>query len=100
MRLGREIVESDSGDAATVCVVNEAFVKRFFDRRNPVGMRIAAIGDDRRTTYRVVGVAGNARTASLRGVVEPRYFVAAAQPPASATSPTFLIRTATEGARA
>jgi ABC-type antimicrobial peptide transport system permease subunit len=45
-----------------------------------------------------VGVAGNARTASLRGDVEPRYFVAAMQPPASAASPTFLIRTATDTA--
>ena len=38
----------------------------------------------------------NARTRSLRGEVEPRYFVAAAQPPHSADSPTFLIRTAKE----
>ena len=44
---------------------------------------------------RVVGVAGNARTEALRGEIKPRYFVAAAQPPSSSNSPTFLVRTAT-----
>jgi predicted permease len=92
--LGREILESDHAGAARVCVINEAFARRFFDRRNPVGMRITSIGDKDRTPYQVVGVAKNARTHRLRGDVEPRYFVAAAQPPFSVSSPTFLIRTA------
>ena len=79
-------------------MINEAFAKRFFDRRNPIGMRITLVNDDERTAYQVVGVARNARTQGLRGDVEPRYFVAARQPPASSNSPTFLIRTATETA--
>ena len=37
--LGREILESDHAGAPRVCVINEAFAKRFFDRRNPIGMR-------------------------------------------------------------
>ena len=45
----------------------------------PIGMRITPVDDGQRTAYQVVGVAGNARTQSLRGDVEPRYFVAAAQ---------------------
>jgi predicted permease len=98
--LGREILDSDSGDAPTVCVINEAFAKRFFEQRNPIGMRITTNDEGKRTTYHVVGVAGNARTSSLRGDVAPRYFVAAMQPPASADSPTFLIRTATQSAPA
>jgi len=97
--LGRDILESDRGDAPKVCVINEAFAQRFFDRRNPIGMRITAIGDnDSRTAYQVVGVAKNARTQSLRGDVVPRYFLPASQPPPSARAPTFLIRTATDSA--
>jgi predicted permease len=96
--LGREILESDHAGGRRFCVINEAFAKRFFDRRNPIGMRITSIDDDRRTTYEVVGVAKNARTQSLRGVVKPRYFVPAKQPPSSVNSPTFLIRTATGAA--
>ena len=64
-----------------------------------VGMRITLLhDDDRRPAYQVVGVAKNARTQSLRGDVERRFFVPAAQPPSSVNSPTFLIRTTTETA--
>jgi predicted permease len=98
LRLGREILEADSGDATTVCVINEAFAKRFFNQRNPIGTRITSSDAGKRTTCHIVGVAGNAHTATLRGDVVPRYFVAAMQAPASANSPTFLIRTATETA--
>jgi predicted permease len=95
---GRDILESDHAGAPRICVINEAFAKRFFERRNPIGIRVTAIGDDEPRAYQVVGVARNARTHSLRGDVEPRYFVAAAQPPSSAGSPTFLIRTTTQTA--
>jgi predicted permease len=91
--LGREILESDHAGAPKVCVINEAFAKRFFDR-NPIGMRVTAINNEKRTTYQVVGVAKNARTENLRGDVEPRFFVPAGQPPLAENNPTFLIRTA------
>jgi len=91
--LGREILAGDRAGAPRVCVINQAFAKRFFDRRNPIGMRITSIDEDRRTTYQIVGVARNARTRKLRGDVEPRYFVAGLQDPSSVKSPTFLIRT-------
>lgn len=96
--LGREILESDHAAAPKICVINEAFARRFFNGLNPIGMRITAIDENKRTTYQVVGVAKNARTHTLRADVEPRYFIAAKQLPSSASSPTFLIRTATETA--
>jgi hypothetical protein len=80
-------------------VINEAFAKRFFDRRHPIGMRIRLVNDDdARSAFQVVGVARNARTQSLRGDVKPRFFVPAEQRPSSAERPTFLIRTAAESA--
>jgi predicted permease len=93
--LGREILESDGDNASKVCVINEAFARRFFSGRNPVGMHITSVADDSRTTYQVVGVARNAHTQGLRGNVEPRCFVAFKQQP-STGSPTFLIRAAGE----
>jgi predicted permease len=96
--LGREILETDHASAPKVAVINEAFAKRFFDGRNPIGMRITritSIGDDNRVIYQVVGVAKNAHTQRpLRDDVEPRYFVPAEQSPASMSSPIFEIRTA------
>ncbi len=93
---GREILDSDSGGARKVCVINESFAKQFFAQRNPIGMRITILGDDEtRTTYQVVGVAANARTKSLRGDVAPRFFLAGMQDLASVKSSTLLIRTTT-----
>ncbi len=92
--LGREILESDHAAAPKVCVINDAFAKRFFNGRNPIGMRVTASNNEKRTTYQVVGVAKNARTQTLRGAVEPRFFVPAGQTPIEAGNPTFLIRTA------
>ncbi|PYT20546.1 MAG: hypothetical protein DMG57_41710 [Acidobacteria bacterium] len=96
--LGREILDSDHGGAPKVCVINEAFAKRFFYSRNPIGMRVTSSNNDKQTTFHVVSVAKNARTQSLRGDVEPRFFVPVAQSPLATSNPTFLIRTATKAA--
>jgi len=91
--LGREILESDHAAAPKVCVINGAFAKRFFSGRNPIGMRITSSNNEKRMTYQIVGVAKNARTQTLRGDIEPRFFVPAEQPPLDENNPTFLIRT-------
>ncbi len=96
VKLGREIRASDRAGAPDVCVINEAFARRFFDGRNPIGMRITVVGDGhQQTACQVVGVTTNARTSALRGDVEPRFFKSALQAPATMESPTFLIRTST-----
>jgi putative ABC transport system permease protein len=95
--LGRDILDNDRG-GPKVCVINEAFAKKFFGSRNPIGMHVTRIEDNGvRDTFQVVGVARNLRThfQEIRGKVDPRYFAAAAQSP-EASSPTFLIRTATK----
>jgi predicted permease len=90
---GRDIADADRREAPLVCVVNEAFATRFFERRNPIGSRVTAIdSDESRITYQVVGVARNARSRTLRDDVEPRIFVAANQQAAGAGTPIFLVR--------
>jgi predicted permease len=96
--LGRDILDSDRA-GPKVCVINEAFAKQFFEGRNPIGRHVTRIEDNGiRDTFQVVGVARNSRThvQEIRGEVRPRYFIAAAQSPDEATSPTWLIRTATD----
>ena len=96
MRLGRDVVESDRDGGAAVCMINEAFARQFFDRRNPVGSRVTLVNEDEgRRSYQIVGVAGDAHTSGLRGAVEPRFFVAS-QRSSGTMSPTLLIRTAME----
>ena len=97
--LGREILESDQAGGPRVCVINEAFARRFFDGRNPIGMHITSIDGDARTTHQVVGVARNSRTQNLRGEVGPRYYMPITQPSGdNVKRASFLIRTATETA--
>jgi len=38
---GRAFDERDRADSVPVCMVNEAFVRRFFQGRSPIGMRLA-----------------------------------------------------------
>ena len=52
---GRTFRDSDTKTAAPVVVVNEAFAKRYFRDRDPVGQYIFASGVNRE----VIGVAGN-----------------------------------------
>jgi putative ABC transport system permease protein len=38
---GRTFDERDRADSVPTCIVNEAFVRRFFQERSPIGMRLA-----------------------------------------------------------
>jgi predicted permease len=92
---GREILSGDSRAAPKVCVINEAFARQFFLKRNPIGMRVTSIDNLNRTTYQIVGIAGNARTQTLRQEVEPQFYIPAAQPQTdNLKRAVFLIRTA------
>ncbi len=94
MLAGREILESDQGGANRVCVINEAFARQFFDRRNPIGLHITTVDEGRPpSSCQVIGVAKEARTYSLRNEVGPRFYITAGNPRARLNAATFLIRT-------
>ena len=100
IRMGREINERDHSSAPRVCVINEAFAKQFFEGRNPIGMHLTQLYGPQRNTYEIVGVVANSRKRSLRGEIEHRYFVPAAQPIDVPGSIVFSIRTAGDPAGA
>ena len=66
--MGREFGEQDRAGSPKTAVVNEAFVKRYFADRNPLGRRLSfgggLQGDD--LDIEIVGVVGNQKSASLR----------------------------------
>jgi predicted permease len=85
---GREITERDQS-RNRVSIINEAFAKRYFAGRNPIGMRV--------NKYEIVGVARDSRTRNVREEVEPRFYVPAAQPiDVPPRFITFVVRTAAE----
>jgi predicted permease len=96
--LGRDIAEGDRESTSNPVVINEAFAQQFFSGRNPLGMRITMRNDGNAVSYRIVGVAGNARTEDLRGDVQPRFYLPVRDNASSANTPTFLIRTSVDGA--
>ncbi len=68
---GRNFTEADNEDKASpaVMIVNEAFVRRFFNGRDPIGTRIHGWG----SWFRVVGVAKDSKYHYL-GESTPAYF--------------------------
>jgi hypothetical protein len=56
-------------------VINEAFAKHFFADRNPLGQHVTTVG----RSMEVIGVAANARTHSLRGKIDEKFYAPAAQ---------------------
>lgn len=90
--LGREITEQDRAGGQTVGVINEAFAKRFFAGRNPLGLRVTLAYAEQRHPFEIVGVVRDSRQNRLRGDIEHRLYVPATQPAASITSVSFIIR--------
>ncbi len=73
--LGREIGPRDTAQSRPVCVINESFAKHFFAGRNPLGQHITTTGH----SMEVIGVAADARTHSLRGKIDEKFYAAAGQ---------------------
>jgi len=73
---GREVAERDLHSPDKVVVVNEAFVKRFFGVRNPLGRRMMFGASDTKLPDReIVGVVHDFVHNSLREAATPAVFV-------------------------
>jgi predicted permease len=91
---GREIGSQDTSASTHVCVINEAFAKRFFQGRNPIGQRIRDLFPGSTAVLEIVGVAANARDHNVRGEIPPRFYSGAAHPlPEVSARANFEIRT-------
>lgn len=75
MRLGREITAQDTATSLNVCVINDAFAKKFFANRNPIGLHVTSVFGPNRKLMEVIGVAANEHDQQLRNDVPPRFFV-------------------------
>jgi len=78
--LGRDISAHDTNAAESVCVVNEAFAKFYFNGQNPIGRHITDEFPDTKKTFTIVGVTRNARDHSLRRDIDRRFYLSALQP--------------------
>lgn len=80
MRLiaGRDFTAADDARGRKVAIINETMAKRFFDKRNPVGL---GFGYDLNSETEIIGVIADARSNGLRRSVTPMAYYALAQNP-------------------
>lgn len=87
---GREFTAADTAASPKVVIVNEAFVKQFFARDNPLGRRIG-FGHDN-PGVQIVGVVKDGKMSSLRDDVMRRVYLPVTQGPEIGRV-TFYVRT-------
>jgi len=77
LRQGRDVSESDTGDAQPVAVVSESFVHRYWPNENPIGRRFTFAFNDRT----IVGVVADIRVRGLERSSEPQVYLPYRQVP-------------------
>ena len=94
MLLGRGFTEADTQTATRVAVVNQTFVRTYFDGENPVG-HIITIGSTPDDRVEIVGVARDAKYTELRGPTPATIYLPASQ--RIDGDATFAVRAGTPG---
>ncbi|HEY4219367.1 MAG TPA: ABC transporter permease [Gemmatimonadaceae bacterium] len=72
---GRDLSQQDRQGAPSVFVVNQAFAKRYFDGRNPVG-QLLTVG---KSQVPIVGLVGDVRQKAVDEAPEPRIYASVYQ---------------------
>ncbi len=76
---GRPITDQDTATTRPVAVVNQEFVKQYFNGRGAVGSHIGTLGSDSTSDLEIVGVTENTNYWSPEERIRPMFFVAAPQ---------------------
>ena len=79
---GRDFNLHDTKDSMLVVIVNEAFVRRFLEGRNPIGQRIVLDQENNKTTtLEIVGVVASSHHETLASEAQPEFYIPQAQDP-------------------
>jgi predicted permease len=71
---GRGFTDQDTATSAMVAVVNQAFVKKFFPKEDPIGHHFGTFDQKYASSYEIVGIVADAKYSSPRDSVRPMYF--------------------------
>lgn len=85
---GRPLTEADMRSTHDVALVNRAFVSKFLENREPLGLHFGA-DDPKAPQYEIVGVVSDTKYAGLRDEIAPTAYV-----PLKAGEAHFALRTA------
>jgi len=77
---GREFTERDDASAPKVAIVNQAFARKYFGSRNPIGRHVSRASPDvRQPDCRIVGVAADSKHLNARDAARPALYYPFAQ---------------------
>jgi predicted permease len=71
---GRGFSDQDTATSRMVAVVNQAFVKKFFPKEDPIGHHFGTWDQKFVGNYEIVGVVADAKYTAVREDVRPMYF--------------------------
>jgi predicted permease len=71
---GRGFTEDDTATSVKVAVVNQAFVKKFFPKEDPIGRHFGVFEPKYSSTFEIVGIVSDAKYNNPRDVVRTMYF--------------------------
>ena len=71
---GRGLTELDTATSQPVAVVNQAFVKKFFPKEDPMGRHFGNMDQKYAGDYEIVGIVADAKYNNPRGEFRPMYF--------------------------
>ncbi len=83
---GRDFSPRDADGAPRVAIVNEAFARKFFEGRSPIGLRVH--------DAEIVGMVADAKYSDLRSEPEPQYYFAYRQSRWALPQMSVYVRTA------
>lgn len=89
---GREISETDTAASPRVAMVNEAFARKFFGGRNPIGHHLG-LGDKFALNTEIVGVVKDSHYASVRQQPAPVFYLPWRQEQEDLSAMSFYVRT-------
>jgi predicted permease len=90
---GRTFTDADDDKAPYVAIVNEAMVKEYWPKLDPIGRRFK-IGSDQKHFIEVVGVAKDSRYQGLSGPINPYFYLPVVQHYAINSLETLQVHTA------
>jgi predicted permease len=71
---GRGLTEQDTATSQWVAVVNQAFVKKFFPKEDPLGRHFGNMDQKYAGDYEIVGIVADAKYNNPRAEFRPMYF--------------------------
>jgi predicted permease len=93
---GREIDSADAARSATVCMINESFLRRFFPGLDAIGKHITDEYPTTRETFEIIGVVADSKEHSPDEKMEPRFYANIFHPIGTVGEVTFLLRSSGE----